>query len=338
MKIDIFVDIVEGELLNTPFISAFENVRVNPNAVKRGDLFIANDISQVHTAVQNGAYCILLEQDMDIIDAEIAWVKVPNMTNAIRKLTNIEFVDNNNTFVLAGELEFKLLSLMTTDKKNIILLSGNLLDDMQYFFEHKENHIFLSSSEEYIKFFRTTFRLSYSDSLEYSIVQENLLDTSLLYKNETYNHLKIPSIFIDALCKVMDFLDKYKLSYSLQHLSHFEHFQVCFVDNSCELQEYGKSEKLLIFERENSFVQREIEHIFKQAPWLRKLFLLPRNMDIDINDDNTEVIYFENKEQIIEALQSKPFHLAYIAHDKQSILNSLGKKTMQQNLFSISET
>ena len=53
MTISSVVDIVHGELLNTPSINRIEQIRVDAKKVKRGDLFISLFGNDIDEALQN---------------------------------------------------------------------------------------------------------------------------------------------------------------------------------------------------------------------------------------------------------------------------------------------
>ena len=63
MKISSIVDIVDGELLNSPSISFINNISSDAKKVKTSDMFIAKNIEDLKIALQNGAYAVIFEKD-----------------------------------------------------------------------------------------------------------------------------------------------------------------------------------------------------------------------------------------------------------------------------------
>lgn len=86
MQISSILDIVDGSLLNSPSISFIYSIKTNALKVKEGDLFIAKNINEIELAIKNGAFAIILDTNVPIIDNEIAWIKVKNIDISIIKL------------------------------------------------------------------------------------------------------------------------------------------------------------------------------------------------------------------------------------------------------------
>ena len=78
MKISSIVDIIDGSLLNSPSIPFIYSIKTNVRKIKEGDLFIAKNSDDIELAIKNGAFAIIIEKNLPIIDNEIAWIKVVN--------------------------------------------------------------------------------------------------------------------------------------------------------------------------------------------------------------------------------------------------------------------
>ena len=86
MQISSILDIVDGSLLNSPSISFIYSIKTNSHKVKEGDLFIAKNTNEIELAIKNGAFAIIIDTNVPIIDNEIAWIKVKNIDLSIIKL------------------------------------------------------------------------------------------------------------------------------------------------------------------------------------------------------------------------------------------------------------
>ena len=80
MQISSILDIVDGELLNSPSISFIYSIKTNAKKVKEGDLFIAKDLNSVELAVRNGAFAIISDINFPIIDNEIASYRIVSLS------------------------------------------------------------------------------------------------------------------------------------------------------------------------------------------------------------------------------------------------------------------
>ena len=96
MRLEKALDILYGELVNTPFISAFSGVTYNVKKVVSGTLFFALNPDDIKRAIANGAYGIVFEGDMVCSDdTEIAWIKCEALTRACGDLCAISFWNLN---------------------------------------------------------------------------------------------------------------------------------------------------------------------------------------------------------------------------------------------------
>ena len=76
MKIETLVNLTGGELINRPFISEVVFFTDNSEEVSRGSCFFATDTYAINEAVKNGAYAIITDKELPVLDKEIAWIKV----------------------------------------------------------------------------------------------------------------------------------------------------------------------------------------------------------------------------------------------------------------------
>ena len=73
MKVNEVVEITQGKLLNSPSIAEFSRIICYVEQIQRGDLFIANDSTQIPKAIKSGAYGIIYDNpQIEITDSEIA--------------------------------------------------------------------------------------------------------------------------------------------------------------------------------------------------------------------------------------------------------------------------
>ena len=61
MKISSLIDIIEGELINSPSISFIYNIKTNAKKVNEGDLYIAKNPNDLALAIKNGAFAIIYD-------------------------------------------------------------------------------------------------------------------------------------------------------------------------------------------------------------------------------------------------------------------------------------
>ncbi|VAY88077.1 hypothetical protein MNB_ARC-1_961 [hydrothermal vent metagenome] len=331
MKIQTFVDIVEGKLLNEPSISAFENIRINSNNVRRGDLFIAYSQDDIKDAIDNGAYGVLTEQEVQIIDKEIAWIRVPDLQSAIKRLVDISFTHNHNTCMFLSYFEYDCLHKILSDKKDIVFLSGNIEKDIENLLGDSKDLVFVFKDKNYKNYFRNINYLN-SNDIKYDIIKKSLFEVSLVYKGQLFDSIKMPYVFIKNFLSVIEYLSSHKISYSLQGYSS-SYFAPLFINDTFEVVDYGKSQKVVVLEREYDYINDGISFIMS-AKWAKKIIVLPKSLNnahIDIDKD-TKVFYFKDNSELKSLLKTTIYYVALV-FSKDFNINSLKNQTIQHSLF-----
>jgi ferrochelatase len=95
MRVETIVNITGGELLNNPIINSFNNIKVDTSIIERGDLFFAYNQNDIPKAIKKGAYGVIIDRYIEILDKEIAWI------NGIT--TNNFFTPNFINFFFCGQ-------------------------------------------------------------------------------------------------------------------------------------------------------------------------------------------------------------------------------------------
>lgn len=109
MRLEKALDILYGELVNTPFISAFSGVTYNVKKVVSGTLFFALNPDDIKRAIANGAYGIVFEGDMVCgDDTEIAWIKVRSIDQSMRRFVRYFLLESKYTLVMLTPIEISL--------------------------------------------------------------------------------------------------------------------------------------------------------------------------------------------------------------------------------------
>ena len=113
MKINSIIDIIDGELLNTPSISFIYSFKTDVSKVKEGDLFIAYNLDDVQVAIQKGAFAIILQNIYPIIDKEIAWIKVADLNTSLIKLFRYKLAHFNLDAFYCNDISFEFFKTLS---------------------------------------------------------------------------------------------------------------------------------------------------------------------------------------------------------------------------------
>ncbi len=108
MRLEKALDILYGELINTPCISAFNGITHDVQKVTNGTLFFLINPNDIKHAIANGAYGIVFEGDIPHSDTEIAWIKVQNITQSMRRFARYLLLETQNTLVMLTPIEIAL--------------------------------------------------------------------------------------------------------------------------------------------------------------------------------------------------------------------------------------
>ena len=130
MQISSILDIVDGELLNSPSISFIYSIKTNAKKVKEGDLFIAKNSNDIELAIKHGAFAIIIEENFPIIDNEIAWIKVKEIEISIIKLIRYKLLVLNLDAYFCDIVAYQLIKLYSSSFSKRIKLIPNTLENL----------------------------------------------------------------------------------------------------------------------------------------------------------------------------------------------------------------
>lgn len=318
MRIENILALTNGELINNPFVKNFENIVFNLKYVKRGDLFVAYDEETIQDAINEGAYGILFDTPTQISDTEIAWIKVDNCENALKRLLRFRLIEKNVRVYSCNEIILKLALQVSTDSncipvygdaKSIYKQLGNL--------EDKATLLFCPSMSD-INIFTDVQNLKVSEVEPITIIEQTLFETSFIYENIFYERQSISPFFMPYLEELLHLYKSLKIKYTLKKFVAIDHFEAVFTNKNFEIKEFGTSDKVLIFEPKSELIDLEISFLQKNASWAKSIYIIPSAID-GIRNDN--VFIYENSNQIIDILKENDFHFALITGVDKEILS-----------------
>ncbi len=295
MRIENTIRIIDGLLQNFPSVDHTESIKINPQKIKRGDLFldIEGSAQDQKTALDNGAYGIISEKIQEVLDPEIAWIEVDSMRLACVKLARYEFSKKNSKIIYLDDISQEILQSITKNHE-FIALSSNVAQTLMA----------IKKSGENVKYSCSDERLAYSidpycEKIDNKFIIKKFKEKSPFYSSficgdEFYNNIKIPTIFADKICQIVAYLRQNSIDFNLKNGSLSRHFSPLFIDFNLNKKEFGQSEKVLIFENSMDFLDFEIKYlsIFSQ----KLIICVPRRY---INYfKNRNISFFSNLEEL----------------------------------------
>ncbi|WP_267523191.1 hypothetical protein [Campylobacter sp. MG1] len=187
MNLSNFKELINAEIINSTQLSELSGFSAKLSNLSYANAFFTNNEDEAKMAAILGAYAIVSEKKLEIIDSDIAYFRVDSLDIAIKRL--IKFLCIDKYVFLINELDCECFKRL-----NYQPLKSNFKDDLELFCS---NHILVSCDEEYLKL----LGLSYKKP-EYSI---NLVKNSSFFyqdiriNNEYHQNINIPKIFIKSV-------------------------------------------------------------------------------------------------------------------------------------------
>lgn len=264
MKIETLANLVQGELLNSPFISEVTSFTMDVDEVIRGSCFFVTNSEDIKYAIKNGAYAIVSKNYEKIVDNEIAWIKVDSIKDAILEIFKYESLKEKIYF--CNEIEEELIEKMNLNKNVIILKNSNdLLKALNI-----NNKFLITSNEKYKSLIKFEELGSKDINLEYVS----------LFKSK-YNGIEInlPFVYKEFFARVLNFFNRYNLKYTLEF--ELDRFKPIFVDYQFNEVEYGSSERVLISGIKNDkFLFDELNFIIDKTKHAKTIIVNENNKDL----------------------------------------------------------
>lgn len=332
MRLENVLALTHGKVVNEPFVKIFENIVFDANKVKRGDLFIAFDEETIESAVLNGAYGVLFDKPTQISDREIAWIKVDDLNDALKRLLRFQLIDKEIAVYECNKIVLKL-ALQVVSEPNFIALSGDIKSIMKSLWDLPNHSTVLFSPSLTPKEIFTDIKSITSTSIEpINIVEQTLFETSFIYDNVFYERQLISPFFMPYLEELLHLFKTLKINFRLRKFTPIDHFEPVFTNKNFEIKEFGTSDKVLIFESTSELIDSEIAFLRKQANWANIIFILPFQ-ESENYAQYKDVHRYKNKKEITDILKSNRFHFALIVGVDKSILSKPLPRLAQPTLF-----
>ena len=118
MNIENLRRLINGAALNKPSVSAVEGFAFESKNVHQGYAYIGlgAGADEIAAAVANGAYAVLVEQRCEVIDPEVAFIKVDSLSAALMRLMRFEASYKNLKFCSVNPVQKALLARMSLGK------------------------------------------------------------------------------------------------------------------------------------------------------------------------------------------------------------------------------
>jgi len=329
MRLENILALTYGKLINEPFVNSFENIVIEANKIKRGDLFIAYEENMIQTAILNGAYGIIFDKPTQMSDNEIAWIKVEDVEDALKRLLRYRLIEKEVVVYECNEIILKL-ALQVITEPNFMALGGDIKSISKTLWQVEPKSVLLFCpallSEDIFTNIQTLPKMEIE---AITVMEQTLFETSFIYDNVFYERQLISPFFMPYLEELLYLFKNSKINFRLKKFTPIEHFEAVFTNKKFEIKEFGTSDKVLIFEPNFSLIKEEMVFLQKQANWAKVIFIIPQTIDSEVMDN---IFVYNNEKEILEILNNSSFHFALIAGVNKSILIKQPIKHIQLTL------
>ena len=332
MKISSIVDIVDGELLKSPSISFINNISSDANKVKTSDMFIAKNIEDLKIALQNGAYAVIFEKDFEVIDNEIAFIKVKNLELALLKIVRYKLSTLKIKSYFCTDETFDMLKLYQNNHtKPIFLISKNIEKAFKFIDDIKDGDILISKNKKLLESI-------YPDSKEFekkldensikNLIKHSLFELSFSYKDIYFSKLRLSKIYLNSFLNIYDF---FKGNIDISKLKLYSNFKAIFIDKDFQPIESGKSDSFIICQTNKNLIPIEITYLKNEFKYAKTIFV--SKYKISFLDEKEQII-INNIEDLKNILKNLKFNCVYlIGFTNQESFEFLQNSQKLQALF-----
>ena len=310
MKISSIVDIVDGELLNSPSISFINNISSDAKKVKTSDMFIAKNIEDLQIAIANGAYAVIFENDFEVIDNEVAFIKVKNLELALVKIVRYKLSILQIESYFCNDETFDMLKLYQNNHtKPIFLISKNIEKIFKFLDDIKDGDILISKDKNILESIYPNskkFEKKIDEKNIKNLIKHSLFELSFSYKDIYFSKLRLSKIYLSSFLNIYDF---FKGNIDISKLKLYSNFKSIFIDKNFEPIESGKSDSFIICQTNKNLIPIEIEYLKNEFKYAKTIFI--SKYKISFLDEKEQII-IKNIEDLKNILKNSNFNCVYL--------------------------
>jgi ferrochelatase len=315
MKISSIVDIVNAELQNSPAISFITQSHTNINKINDGDMFISSNKDEIIEAVNNGAFAIIYDIDLDIskLNNEIAYIKVTNINEAIIRLLRFELSNKKIKSIYCDDISYEIFNIYK-DSSTTLCLGDDILQNYENINNKYDLDMLISTNKEFLtKIYPTSseFKIVHYDLK--NLIVHSLFETSFSFKDRYFYKLKLPMIYVDKFISIIEYLNINDVDVS--RLKNFKYLKPIFINQSNQIVDYGRSNMFILANKNKNINYLEVAFLQKAYSYAK----------IKIIDDN-----ITNNDQIFEELSKHDFNALYIKSKSYDDMISLLQENQQE--------
>ncbi|NVJ53357.1 MAG: peptidoglycan synthetase [Campylobacteraceae bacterium] len=308
MQITSLLDIIDGRLLNQPSISFIYSIKTTARKVKEGDLFIVQNKEGIKEALENGAFALIVDEDTEIIDNEVAWIKVRNLNEAIIKLIRFQLSNKKLTAFYCNSVSYDLFEILKkpTTHSQIKLIPKDLSKFFKFIDDIEDNDTIISSCQKTLEnIYPVNFDFNTKQYEIKNLIEHSIFETTFSYQDRYFSKIKIPSLYLKEFLDVYSFLG---FDADLNKLKKFNKLRPIFVDKLINHTDYGRTDKFLLAQENKQLVEEEIKYLKNKYKYAKILYF---TFEEETYTENIEYIHLTSLTNIKAFLKKNSFNAAY---------------------------
>ncbi|MDR1285068.1 MAG: hypothetical protein LBJ88_02580 [Campylobacteraceae bacterium] len=283
MIIENLAQICSGYLLKEPLVKAVTSFTCKSDKVAGEGAFFAlkGTKEEIDEALKNGAYAIIHEQNIQIDDNEIAWIKVDSIEKAMIRFLRFLVETNDINAVYMNVLQFDMLNSFKLHFKNT-LLNGDISEIFLKITDLEPKSYIFSKDRELLERISPQFE-SVEKSAEATVLQSHsIFKTTFVCAESYFKDFMIPHLFISEFAAIVAFLKEKSLEFKIDSMEKNGHFEPIFVNTALEARPFGSTHQAIIIETDERLFEIEEEWIKNYVSDNYLLVLAPHNAKISI--------------------------------------------------------
>ncbi|TKX30934.1 hypothetical protein [Campylobacter estrildidarum] len=263
MNISNLIELLNAKLIQEGSILSIGGFALSLDEVKPSYAFFCNDKNKTKEAIQKGAYAIIYEKDIKIIDKELYYLKVQDLENALFRLFRFLCEEKECKFLLCSkrELNFCKVFFLKT-------LYGNIFLDFNSLIKAKKGDFFCFNEKEYLLKIATHYETLENIKLT-KFENSTPFYSSFICDDLYFKKLNLPFLYIEIFSQFVNFCKKNQLKIHF-NLNNLDLFKIYFVNEAMQIVEFGTSTRAFIVlenEEEMEFWQEKFKDFngFKTA-------------------------------------------------------------------------
>ncbi|BDB63946.1 hypothetical protein T36_0393 [Helicobacter cinaedi] len=334
MRVNEVAEIAQGKLLNSPSIAEFSRIICHIEQIQRGDVFIANDSTQIPKAIESGAYGIIYDNPkMEITDSEIAWILVENIADSLIRLIRYKLLAKNVMTISLSPIEEAIAKEIIDDAS--VKFSSHSLEDIIELLNDEVSFI-ITHNQNVLDISFEVISSSVPSQRPFLLLSHTLFDSTIFYKS-THYRINLPKIFFNELSSVLSLCENRQISHDMSRFKHIPYFKPNFLNAFGKVIEYGQAAKVAIAEEDIEQFKKYMAYIANNAAWGKFLFLVPL-VYLELFNQIAQTFAYSTQEELCEYIRTQNFNFALVLGINDDTLtdalNTNHKQIQEPDLFS----